>query len=94
MPEFSVSRSEWLETSDPAVLAHSCSGERSCIFAIHNLSRRNIEVTVKFGRKVERVFDVLKNSDGPVAQDGDQSIHLKPYGSLASKLAEVALHRC
>jgi maltose alpha-D-glucosyltransferase/alpha-amylase len=81
-PEFGTARCEWLETSDPAVLAHACSGERSCLFAIHNLSRREIDVTVKFGRKVEGLFDVLNNRDAPVAKDGDQQIHLKPYGYI------------
>ena len=81
-PEFGVSRCEWLETSHSAVLAHGCLGERSCVFAIHNLSRRELDVTVKLARKVEGLFDVLNNCDSPVAEDGCQRIHLKPYGYL------------
>ncbi|HEY2019475.1 MAG TPA: alpha-amylase family protein, partial [Bryobacteraceae bacterium] len=79
-PEFGGGRCEWLETSDPAVLAHCCAGERTSVFAIHNLSSREMEVTVKLGRKVDGLFDVLKNCDDPVADDGCQRFHLKPYG--------------
>jgi maltose alpha-D-glucosyltransferase/alpha-amylase len=79
-PEFGNGRCEWLKTSEPAVLAHSCSGERSCVFAIHNLSGRDVEVNVVFGRKVEGLFDLLNNCENPVAEDGTQRLRLKPYG--------------
>ena len=79
-PEFGDSRCEWLETSDPAVLAHGCAGERSCVFAIHNLSGKELDVRVKLGRKVESLYDVLNNCDSRVTEDGWQRIHLKPYG--------------
>ena len=80
--EFGTARCEWLETSDTAVLAHACSGERSCLFAIHNLSHRKVDVTVKFGRKVEGLFDVLNNCDTPIAKNGNQRIKLRPYGYI------------
>jgi maltose alpha-D-glucosyltransferase/alpha-amylase len=79
-PEFGGGRCEWLEASDPAVLAHCCSGEHSSVLAIHNLSEREIDVSVKLGRKPEALFDLLKNCEDPVADDGCQRFHLKPYG--------------
>jgi maltose alpha-D-glucosyltransferase/alpha-amylase len=79
-PEFGDSRCQWLETSDPAVLAHGCEGARSCVFAIHNLSGRELDVRVKLGRKVDGLYDVLNNCDSHVTENGWQRIHLKPYG--------------
>ena len=81
-PEFGNSVCQWLEVSDPAVLAHCCAGEQSCVFAVHNLSRRELDVTVKLGRHAQGLFDVLKDCDFPADGDGCQRIHLKPYGYL------------
>ena len=68
--------------SDPAVLAHCCHGERSSIFAVHNLSGRKVETTVNLGRKVEVLFDLLKNCVDGVDGDGRQRFRLEPYGYL------------
>ena len=81
-PEFGMSRCEWLEASDPAVLAHCCHGERSSLFAVHNLSGREVEATVELGRKVEGLFDLLKNCEEQVDGDGRQRFRLGPYGYL------------
>jgi maltose alpha-D-glucosyltransferase / alpha-amylase len=81
-PEFGTSRCEWLQASHPAVLAHCCRGERSSIFAVHNLSGKKVEATVELGRKVEGLFDVLKNCDERVDGDGRQRFRLGPYGYL------------
>lgn len=81
-PEFGIGKCEWLESSDPAVLAQSCSGEHGCVFAIHNLSRREADVTVRLGRDVNGLFDLLKNCEYPVAEGGAQRFRLKPYGYL------------
>ena len=81
-PEFGVGRCEWLETSDPAVLAHACSAGQSCVFAIHNLSGRQLDVSVALGRKVAGVLDLLKDCAYPVAEDARQQFRLKPYGFL------------
>jgi hypothetical protein len=79
-PEFGNGECEWLETSDPAVLAHSCRGERECVFAVHNLSRRELDVTIKLGRHVDGLFDILANCEAPKGEDGRHRLHLKPYG--------------
>jgi hypothetical protein len=79
-PEFGDGNCEWLKASDDAVLAHSCAGERSCVFAIHNLSEREVEVDVVLGRHVNGLFDLLDNRENPVAEDGTQHFRLKPYG--------------
>ena len=81
-PEFGLGECEWLETSDSAVLAHACSAGRSCVFAIHNLSGRELDVSVALGRKVGGVFDLLQGCAYPVAEDGRQQFRLKPYGYL------------
>ena len=81
-PEFGTSQCEWLDTSDPAVLAHSCRGERSSLLAVHNLSGRDVEVTVNFGRNLKTLFDLLKNREEPMTGDGEQHFRLAPYGYL------------
>jgi hypothetical protein len=81
-PEFGTSRCEWLEASDPAVLAHCCHGEESRILAVHNLSGRDVETTVQLGFELEALFDVLKNCDVQVKRAGPQRFRLPPYGYL------------
>jgi len=81
-PEFGTSRCEWLQVNHQAVLAHCCRGEQSSLIAIHNLSRQHVEVTVEFGRKVEGLFDLLKNCEDQVDGDGRQTFQLDPYGYL------------
>ena len=71
-PEFGTSRCEWLEARDPAVLAHCCRGEKSSVIAVHNLSEREVETTIELGRKVEGLFDLLKNCEDHVDGDGRQ----------------------
>jgi maltose alpha-D-glucosyltransferase/alpha-amylase len=83
-PEFGYGTCDWLETSDPAVLAHSCSGEHSCAFAIHNLSRRELDVTVSFGRNVRGLFDVLQNCENATGEDERHTFHLKPLRLLVA----------
>ena len=79
-PEFGTSRCEWLEASDPAVLAHCCRGKKSSVLAVHNLSGREIETTIELGRRVEGLFDLLKNCEDRVDGDGRQRVRLGRYG--------------
>ena len=81
-PEFGTSRCEWLQVNHQAVLAHCCRGEQSSLIAVHNLSGQHVEVTVEFGRKVEGLFDLLKNCEDQVDGDGRQTFQLDPYGYL------------
>lgn len=81
-PEFGNGECSWLETSDPAVLAHCCRGERSCVFAIHNLSRRELDVGVTLGRRVTGLFDLNSNRELDAPADGLYRARLKPYGYL------------
>jgi maltose alpha-D-glucosyltransferase/alpha-amylase len=81
-PEFGMGQCEWIDTGDPAILAHGCQGERSCVFAIHNLSSAPKEVTIPFGRKLRGLFDLLSNCEHEVHRDGVQRLKLKPYGYL------------
>jgi maltose alpha-D-glucosyltransferase/alpha-amylase len=81
-PEFGTSPCEWLEASDPAVLAHCCHGEESRILAVHNLSGREVETTVQLGCELEALFDVLRNCEVQVNRDGQQRFRLPPYGYL------------
>ena len=80
--EFGTSACEWLEASDPAVLAHCCSSERASLFAIHNLSGRELDVTVKTTRKPAHLFDILHNCEQGVAEDGSLRFQMKPWGYL------------
>jgi len=81
-PEFGTSQCEWLEASDPAVLAHCCRGEKSSVLAVHNLSGREVETTINLGRNIERLFDLLKNCEDHVDGNGHQHFQLKPYGYI------------
>jgi maltose alpha-D-glucosyltransferase/alpha-amylase len=81
-PEFGNGKCDWLEVSDPAVLAHCCSGERSSVVAVHNLSGRKVEVDIKLARKVESLWDLLKNCEYRLSADGRQKLRLPPYGYI------------
>ncbi len=79
-PEFGNGACEFLDANDPAVLAHCCSGERSSVYAIHNFSGRELEVTVDLGRKVDGLFDLLTNTECLVQDGGRQQFRLEAYG--------------
>jgi maltose alpha-D-glucosyltransferase/alpha-amylase len=81
-PEFGNGRCDWLEVSDPAVLAHCCSGERSSVIAVHNLSRRKVDVEVKLSKQVDGVWDLLKNREYKVGASGRHKFQLPPYGYM------------
>ena len=81
-PEFGMSECEWLTASDPAVLAHCCHGEKSSVFAVHNLSGRGVETTVELGRKVDGLYDLLNHCENHVDGDGRRRFRLSPYGYL------------
>jgi Maltogenic Amylase, C-terminal domain len=73
---------EWLETNDPAVLAHTCSTEGSCVFAIHNLGGREVEVNIDLGRENAGGFDLLRNCEYPAGKGRKPQFRLRPYGYL------------
>ncbi|HWE51578.1 MAG TPA: alpha-amylase family protein [Bryobacteraceae bacterium] len=81
-PEFGTSKCEWLDASDPAVLAHCCRGEGSSVIAVHNLSGREVETTIELGRKVEVLFDLVKNCEDRADGHGRQRVRPPPYGYL------------
>ncbi len=81
-PEFGAGRLGWLETSDPAVLAHCCSNGTARVFAIHNLSGREIEANIRFGPEVRGLFDLLENCEHPAPQHPSRQFRLRPYGYL------------
>ena len=81
-PEFGSGRSEWLEATEGAVLAHSCGGENSCVFILHNLSGREVKTAVNFGRQIRGLFDVLQNCPYKTSKGERQQFRLKPYGYL------------
>jgi maltose alpha-D-glucosyltransferase/alpha-amylase len=80
--EFGTARCEWLDATDPAVLAHCCIGERCTVFAVHNLSARELDVTVTTDRKPAHLFDILQNREHQAPGDGPLRFHLKPYAYL------------
>ena len=81
-PEFGTGRCEWLETTDRAVLAHSCVREDSRVLAVHNLSSREVDVRVALGYESDGFFDLLNNHEVPAGEDGRQHFQLAPYGYL------------
>ena len=80
-PEFGSGKWQWLETSDPAVLAHCCPGA-SYLFAIHNLSSREIEVEVDLGRTVVSLVDILADREERAKDNPRQRFRMPPYGYL------------
>jgi maltose alpha-D-glucosyltransferase/alpha-amylase len=82
LPEFGTAACEWLESSEPAVLAHRCSGEKASVFAVHNLSARELDVTVKTACHSARLLDLLHNCEHNVAEDGGLQLHMEPYAYL------------
>jgi maltose alpha-D-glucosyltransferase/alpha-amylase len=95
-PEFGSGRWQWLETSDPAVLAHCCHEDCSAVFAVHNLSAREIEVEVDLGYQAETLLDLLANREQEPASDGQQHFKLPPYGYywLRADRGPESLSRC
>jgi maltose alpha-D-glucosyltransferase/alpha-amylase len=81
-PEFGAGNCEWLDSGNPAVLAHCCDGQRSCVFAVHNLSDQQIELDLPLGRKVKGLFDLMKNCDYRLDGGVRQNFRLSPYGYL------------
>ena len=81
-PEFGDGRCEWLQSGDPAVRAHRCDGQRSCVFAVHNFSDRAVDVKIPLGRNVAGLFDLLKNCDYKLDGGDGQHFKLPPYGYL------------
>jgi maltose alpha-D-glucosyltransferase/alpha-amylase len=81
-PEFGNSRCEWIDAGDNAVLAHACAGEHSCVFAIHNLSGREVESAIAVNWRVKRLFNLLDNTEQEVDSDGIKRFRLKPYEYL------------
>ncbi len=81
-PEFGEGNCDWLDTGEPAVLAHRCNGRRSCVIAVHNLSGREIEIRVPLDRKVDGLFDLLKNCEYKMDGGGGQRFELPAYGYL------------
>ena len=79
-PEFGDSQCEWLDTRNPAVLAHCCSGERSSVMAVHNLSGKAQTVEIRLSRQADALFDLLHNREHEV--NGALKLRLKPYGYL------------
>ncbi len=78
--EFGTAECEWLETGDPAILAHRCSGPVTSAIAVHNFSSREIEATVTLGDRVDGLYDLLKNKAEKVDPSGRQRFKLPPYG--------------
>jgi maltose alpha-D-glucosyltransferase / alpha-amylase len=81
-PEFGNAACEWLKASDPAVLAHCCRGEKSTVYALHNLSGRKVEATVDLGRKLKSLYDLLNNRQDEADGSGKKRFRLGPYGYL------------
>src|SRR5262245_6835157 len=77
-PEFGDAACEWLDTRNPAVLAHCCSGEQSSVIAVHNLSGKAQNVQIRLSRTIEGLFDLLHNREHEI--DGSLKLKLKPYG--------------
>jgi maltose alpha-D-glucosyltransferase/alpha-amylase len=77
-PEFGDAACEWLDTRNPAVLAHCCSGEQSSVIAVHNLSGKAQNVEIRLSRNVKALFDLLHNREHEI--DGPLRLKLKPYG--------------
>jgi maltose alpha-D-glucosyltransferase/alpha-amylase len=78
-PEFGLGSCTWLDTGDPAVLAHRCDWKGSRVFAVHNLSSEAVSVTLSLGEESVYLHEVLGDRSLEV-KDGRQRIDLEPFG--------------
>jgi maltose alpha-D-glucosyltransferase / alpha-amylase len=79
-PEFGNGRCHWIDVENPAVLAHSCEAGRLKVFAVHNLSGREITIKLPLGDTQACLHDLLANRSEEVQENSQHHITLEPYG--------------
>jgi maltose alpha-D-glucosyltransferase/alpha-amylase len=79
-PEFGTGRCEWLDTGNPAVLAHCCDRGGRRVYAVHNLSSRSATVHIPVAGDAACVHDVLSRQPEEVGHDGRKQVDLEPFG--------------
>jgi maltose alpha-D-glucosyltransferase/alpha-amylase len=78
-PEFGLGSCTWIDTGDPAVLAHRCEHQGLAVCAVHNLSGRSVEVELPLADGASCVTDVLGDRSEVLAGTHLQ-LKLEPYG--------------
>lgn len=79
-PEFGLGYCTWIDTNEPAVLAHCCDHAGSKVYAVHNLSSRRVLVDIAVSKGADCLIDVLADRPQEVQSDGRKQVHLEPYG--------------
>ena len=63
-PEFGWGELRFLETDNPAVLAHTCSWRGNTVAAVHNLSRATVSARVEWPAGTQQVLHVFGRTIG------------------------------
>jgi len=78
-PELGWGTSTLIETSDPALFAHSCQWEDSTVIAIHNLGARPAGAELALGSGAKGVHDLLADAEEPAGRGGRLDVALEGY---------------
>lgn len=78
-PEIGWGKLTFLDTGDPAVLAHTCEHNERRFYAVHNFANRPATVVVGMDRKARPVNDVLGGGTEELSSDGTLRLELDPY---------------
>jgi maltose alpha-D-glucosyltransferase / alpha-amylase len=78
--EFGLGSCEWIDTDDPAVLAHRCDYQGAVVYAVHNFAGRKITLDLELRPGTACLHDVLAGHAEELQQDGRYHLELEPYG--------------
>ena len=77
--EFGAGNFELIDVQESAVLAHRCWTDEGEVMAIHNLSDKEVSITLNFDSKVDHLLDVLGNKLYK-PEDGARKLTMEAYG--------------
>ncbi len=76
---FALGDFEWLNVTDPAVVAFSRSDQAQTLVALHNLSDKTIAIQTSAANCTGTALNLWNNEPQPGAQDGQIKLTLQPY---------------
>ena len=82
-PVFGLGACQFLDTGEPAVLAHRCDDARTTAFAVHNLGSEAVSVLLPLDEETAEarvLHDMLTGRSHPVQGDRYCTLELEPFG--------------
>lgn len=80
-PEFGWGQPHYLDTGDPAVLAHRCDWTSRSALAVHNMSAQSRKVSLTVADGARRLEDIFGGADTPeIRKDGTIELEIDGYG--------------